>query len=117
VNNPNRGIIDNKVLDGIAWGSFFILVGLVWILSTTASIDTGAYVAFGIGLILIAINLTRMGIGIKVSKFTLFIGIIALAIGVAGLIGYTLHLFATILILIGLFVFAEGLQKATQNKP
>jgi hypothetical protein len=27
MNNPNRGIINNKVLDGIAWGSFFILVG------------------------------------------------------------------------------------------
>jgi hypothetical protein len=116
VKNPNRSIIDNKVLDGIAWGSFFILVGLVWLLSTMTAIDTGAYVAFGVGLILIAINVTRMGIGIKVSKFSLFIGLLALAMGVAGLIGYTLHLFATIVILIGLFVIAQGLQKATQNK-
>lgn len=117
MNNPNRGIINNKVLDGIAWGSFFILVGLVWMLSTITKIDTGAYVAFGVGLILIAINVTRISVGIRVSKFSLFIGIIALAIGAAGLIGYTLHLFATIIILIGLFVIAEGIQKATQNKP
>ena len=52
-----------------------------------------------------------MGVGIKVSKFSLFIGLIAFALGGAGIIGYSLDLVPMIIILIGLFIIAEGLQK------
>lgn len=109
--NTSRSAIDNKVLDGLAWGLFFILLGLVWIISASHSIDAGTYVAVGVGIILIAINLVRMGVGIKVSKFSLFIGLIAFALGGAGIIGYSLDLVPMIIILIGLFIIAEGLQK------
>jgi hypothetical protein len=117
LNNAKRSAIDNKVLDGIAWGCFFILLGFVWFASTLRSIDTGAYVAVGIGVILIAINLTRSGVGIRVSKFSLFIGVLAFALGAAGLIGYSLQLVPTIIVLIGLFILAEGIQRATSNRP
>ena len=50
--NTSRSAIDNKVLDGLAWGLFFILLGLVWIISASHSIDAGAYVAVGVGIIL-----------------------------------------------------------------
>jgi len=115
VNNTKRRAIDNKVLEAIAWGSFFILLGLVWFASTLYSIDTGAWVAVGVGLILMAINVTRLNVGIRISKFSLFIGVLAFALGAAGLIGYSLELVPTIIILIGLFIVAEGLQKVTQN--
>jgi hypothetical protein len=114
--NTNSNIIDNKVLDGLAWGSFLILLGLVWFVSTSYSIDTGAYVAVGMGIILIVINLVRLGIGIKVSKFSLFIGLIAFVIGGAGIIGYSLDLVPMVIILTGLFIVAEGLQKAIRNR-
>ncbi len=116
VNNAKRSAIDNKVLDGLAWGCFLILLGLIWFASTLYPIDTGAYVAIGIGIILVVVNLTRLAIGIKVSKFSLFIGVLAFALGTAGLIGYSLHLVPTIIILIGLFIVAEGLQRATRNR-
>jgi hypothetical protein len=115
VQNTNSSIIDNKVLDGLAWGLFFILLGLVWFVSTSYSIDAGAYVAVGIGIILICINLVRVGVGIKISKFSLFIGLIAFALGGAAIIGYSLPLVPMVIVLIGLFIIAEGLQKATQN--
>jgi hypothetical protein len=114
--NTNRNVIDNKVLDGVAWGSFLILLGLVWFVSASHSIDAGAYVAVGIGIILIGINLIRMVVGIKVSKFSLFIGLIAFAIGGAAVIGYSLPLVPMAIVLIGLFILAEGLQKATRNR-
>ena len=114
--NTNRSTIDNKVLDGLAWGSFFILLGLVWFVSTGYSIDAGAYVVVGIGIILIVINLVRLGAGIKASKFSLFIGLIAFALGGAGIIGYSLRLAPMVIVLIGLFIVAEGLQKATRNR-
>jgi hypothetical protein len=115
VNNANRSVIDNKVLDGLAWGSFFILLGLVWFASTLYSIDTGAYVAVGVGTILIAINVTRLGVGIKVSKFSLFIGVLAFALGTGGLIGYSLPLVPLIIVLIGMFIIAEGVQKISRQ--
>jgi hypothetical protein len=113
--NTNRTFIDNKVLDGLAWGSFFILLGLVWIISTSNSIDAGALVAVGVGIILIAINLIRLRVGTKISKFSLFIGLIAFALGGAGILGYSLDLVPMIIILIGLFIVAEGLEKATRH--
>jgi hypothetical protein len=113
--NTNKTIIDNKVLVGLAWGSFFILLGLVWIISSFNSIDAGAYVAVGVGIILIVVNLIRLRVGIKISKFSLFIGLIAFALGGAGILGYSLDLVPMIIILIGLFIVAEGLQKATRH--
>jgi hypothetical protein len=114
--NTNRNAIDNKVLDGLAWGSFFILLGIVWFVSTSYSIDAGAYVAVGVGIILIGVNLVRMVVGVKVSKFSLFIGLIAFAFGGAVVIGYSLPLVPMAIVLIGLFILAEGLQKA-RNRP
>jgi hypothetical protein len=116
VYNTKRRAIDNKVLDAIAWGSFFILLGLVWFASSIYSIDTGAWVAVGVGIILMAINLTRLSVGIKISKFSLFIGVLAFALGGAGLIGYSLELMPTMILLLGVFIVAAGRQKATQNK-
>jgi uncharacterized membrane protein len=113
-NNSKTGI-DNKVLDGLAWGSFFILLGLVWFVSSSYSIDAGAYVAIGVGIILIAVNLIRLRVGTKISKFSLFIGLIAFALGGAGILGYSLDLVPMIIILIGLFIVAEGLEKATRH--
>jgi hypothetical protein len=92
-------------------------LGLVWFVSTNNySIDAGQYVAVGVGIILIGINLIRLGVGIKVSKFSLFIGLIAFALGGAGIIGISLPLVPMVIILIGLFIVAEGLQKATRNR-
>ena len=57
------------------------------------------------------LNLARSQMGIKVSKFSLFVGLVALAIGVAGVLGYALDLFLTVIILIGLFIIGEAIEK------
>ena len=102
---------DKKTLDSLAWGLFIILIGVGWYVGAAYGIDTGSYIALGVGFILLGLNLTRSQIGIKVSKFSLFVGLIALAIGVAGIVGYALDLFLTIIILIGLFIVGENLGK------
>ena len=104
-------MIENKTLDSIAWGLFIILIGVGWYVGATYEMDTGAYIAFGAGLILIGLNLTRNLIGINISKFSLFVGLVALAIGFAGILGYSLDLFLTVIILIGLFIVGEALGK------
>ncbi len=116
VENVNKNYAANKVLDGIAWGTLIILLGAGWLTSAYYAMDVGAYVAVGVGLILIALNLVRPSLGVKISKFSLFIGLLALALGGAGILGYSLPLIPTVIVLIGLFIVAEGLQKATAQK-
>lgn len=101
----------NKALDGLAWGFFIILIGIGWWAGDYYQMDTGPYTAFGVGLILIGLNAARAGSGTKLSKFSLFVGLVAFAIGGAGILGYSLDLFITIVILIGLFIIGEALGK------
>jgi hypothetical protein len=95
-------------LTSLAWGLFFVLIGLSWVASEYYGVSMVPYVALGAGLILIGLNVARTGLGMKLSKFSLFIGIVAFAFGGAALGGYELPLFATIIVLIGLFIIAEA---------
>jgi hypothetical protein len=107
-------MVNNKALDGLAWGLFIVLLGVGWYIEGEYQIETGPYIALGVGLILIGLNTIRATNKIKISKFSLFIGLIALAMGTAGILGYTLDLFLTIIILIGLFIIGEALAKITK---
>lgn len=106
----------NKVLDAIAWGVFAVLLGAGWIVSSYYQMDTGIYVALGVGFILIALNLARMTMRITVSKFSLFIGLLALALSGAGIVGFAMPFVPTVIVLVGLFIVAEAMQKAISKK-
>lgn len=107
-------MVTNKALESLSWGAFLVLIGFGWWAGEYYQVDTGSYVAFSVGLILIGLNLTRAGVGLRMSKFSLFIGMIAFAIGAAGILGYSLPLVPTIMILIGLFIIAEASHRLTR---
>jgi hypothetical protein len=98
----------NVALTSLAWGLFFVLIGLSWAVSKYYAVDVWPYDALGAGLILIGLNLARTGLGMSLSIFSLFIGILAFAFGGAALIGYSLPPLETIIVLIGLFIIAEA---------
>lgn len=79
-------------------------------------INAVSYVALGAGLILIGLNVARTGLGMPLSKFSLFIGIVALIFGGASVAGYELRLFETIIVLIGLFIVAEAARALSKSK-
>jgi hypothetical protein len=106
----------NKLLDAIAWGVFIVLLGASCIASYYYAMDTGIYLALGTGLILIALNLVRRTTGISISKFSLFIGLLALALSLSGIVGYALPFIPTIIVLVGLFIVAEAIQKTALKK-
>lgn len=106
----------NKVLDAIAWGVFVILLGAGWIASSYYQVDTGIYVAIGVGFILMALNVARMSVRIPVSKFSLFIGLLALALSGTGIVGFAMPFVPTVIVLVGLFIVAEAMQKAINKK-
>jgi len=115
--NMNKNGLNNKFLNGVAWGAFFVVLGIGWLASIAYATDVAAYVAVGAGIILVALNLARVGKGISISKFSLFTGLLILALGGAGIVGYSLPLIPTVIVLVGLFIVAEGLQKtATRGK-
>ena len=103
-------------LTSLAWGVFFVWIGLSWIASEYYGVSMEAYVALGVGLILIGLNVARTWFGMRLSKFSLFIGIIALIFGGTALMGYALPLWQTILVLIGLFIIAEALSSLAKSK-
>jgi hypothetical protein len=107
----------NKLLDAIAWGVFIVLLGAGWLAGSYYSVDTGIYIALGAGLILIALNGARSTMRIKISKFSLFIGFLALALSGSGILGYAMPFIPTVIVLVGLFIVAEAMQKTINKKP
>ena len=107
---------NNKVLDAIAWGVFAVLLGAGWIASSYYQIDTGIYVALGVGFILVALNVARMTMRIRVSRFSLFIGLLAFALSGAGLFGFAMPFVPTVVVLVGLFIVAEAMQRTNKGK-
>ena len=114
--NMSKNGMNNKLLNGVAWGAFFVVLGIGWLASIAYTIEVASYIAVGAGIILVAINLARLNMAVSLSKFSLFIGLIVLAMGGAGIIGYSLPLIPTVIVLVGLFIVAEGLQKVTSPK-
>jgi uncharacterized membrane protein len=105
----------NKVFDTTAWGTFIVLLGVGWIISNAYQVSTTVYIALGVGLILIALNLARYFTATKISKFSLFVGLIALALSGSGIVGYELPFIPTLIVLIGMFVVAEAVQNITRK--
>ena len=107
----------NKRLDAVAWGIFIVLLGAGWLVGSYYNVDTGIYIALGVGLILIALNVARSAMGINISKFSLFIGFLALALSGSGILGYAMPFIPTVVVLVGLFIVAEAFQKTINKKP
>lgn len=106
----------NVTLISLAWGLFLVLIGLSWVAGEYYGISMTPYVALGVGLILIGLNIARTSLRMKLSKFSLFIGIVALAFGGTALMGYSLPLWQTIIVLIGLFIIAEAVSSLRKSK-
>jgi hypothetical protein len=104
-------VMREGTLTSVAWGLFIILIGGLWIVADITKLNVSSYFALGVGLILIGLNLARPRIGVKMSKFSLGLGIVALLVGFSGVGGLMLPLIPTIIVVIGLFIVAEAVAK------
>ena len=109
-------MVESSTLDSLGWGLFIVLIGVGWFIGSTYKIDTGSYISLGVGLILIGINLFKAKSNIRINRFAIFIAVLLLTIGGAGILGYSLDLFSTIIIVIGLFIIEEALVKIIKRK-
>jgi hypothetical protein len=92
----------NKKLETIAWGVFLILLGCF--LFIPQEIIRGGWWSISIGLIFLGLNLARFLSGLRMSGFTTFLGIIAVASGILDLIGFSSVNGAVLFIVLGLYL-------------
>jgi len=101
----------NKRLETTSWGIFFVGLGGILAVESIYKIDIKGGIFITIGLLLIALNAIRYQKQIPISKFTLFIGIIVLLIGVSDFAGFKLPVFETVLVVIGLFILLGAISR------
>lgn len=101
----------NRNFEAIAWGALFIWWGITELFT---SLPDGTC-AFGIGLILIGVNVARSINGLPASRFSTTLGILALIWGGLELAGillslpFELPIFAILLIVLGVIILAPEL--------
>ncbi len=101
----------NRSFEGLAWGAIFIWWGITEMFHFMPD-GTGA---LGLGLILLGVNAARYLSGVRMSGFSLTIGILALLWGGLELAGallslpFRLPIFAILLIALGVIVLGSGL--------
>lgn len=87
----------DRRLDGIGWALFLIMIGGLMLLP---AVPSGTWL-IGAGLIMLGINAARQMNGVRMSTFSVLLGIGALVLGLAQFTGVNLPVFALLLILIG----------------
>ena len=97
---PDPKVEFNKRLESIAWALFIIMIGCLWLVPDE-QVPQGTW-SIGVGLILLGLNAARAMNGIRMSGFTIGLGILALLSGLGDWLGLDLPIFAILLILLGL---------------
>lgn len=88
-----------KRLDEIALALVLIMTGALW-LAPKAMFPEGAWLV-GVGLIVLGLNAIRRLRGLKMSGFSLVVGLTALAAGIGRILGQELPLIPILLIALG----------------
>ena len=94
----------NSNIYAISWALFLILVGVLWLLPEKYA-PTGLFL-FSTGIILLGMCIYRYIKGLEVSKFVLFVGILAVILGIRDLMGLRLPAIPIALIILGIMIIA-----------
>ena len=95
-NRDTRKTELNRRLDEIGWGLFLIMIGVIWIVPG-AQLPHGTWL-IGVAVIMLGLNAVRYLNGIKMSRFTIALGLLALAAGMGSRFGFNLLLFSRLLL-------------------
>jgi hypothetical protein len=83
----------------MAWGLFLVMIGGLALVPGQI-VPAGTWLV-GTGLIMLGLNAARQMNGIRTSTFTIVLGIAAVVLGVAQVVGTNLPIFPLLLIVIG----------------
>jgi hypothetical protein len=102
--DPDKAAL-NKRMEAVAWGLFLIMLGGS-LLVPKATVPKGVW-TIGVGLIMLGLNLARYLTQIKMSGFTVFLGIVAIIGGILELTGMERIEGAILLIVLGAYVLLK----------
>ena len=102
--DPEKALL-NKRLESIAWGLFLIMLG-GFALVPDNTIPKGVW-SIGVGLIMLGLNAARYFYKIKMSGFTMVLGILSLVGGISELVGLTSLDGALLLIILGAYLILK----------
>jgi len=98
-------VAQNKRLESIGWGFFLVMLGGSLIIPDDVAPD-GVW-TIGVGLIMLGLNAARYFYRIRMSAFTTILGIIAVAVGIAELLGFDMLGGAFLLIILGAYLLLK----------
>ena len=105
----------NFKLVKLSWALFFILVGGSWVLESLNRLNSSqkwGIIYAGSGTILLLLNLLRIAWKIDVSKFTTWLGILGLLLGIATFYKFeNFSIWAAAILIIGLIMLLEVFRK------
>ena len=104
----------NMRLEEVGWALFLIMIGSLWLLPQ-GRIPTDVWLV-GAGLIMLGINFVRYFIGIKMSGFTVFLGVLALVAGLSEVFSLRLPFLAALFIILGVSLLMRALFKKRKLK-
>jgi hypothetical protein len=96
----SRASVLGKRIDAVGWGLFLIMVGAI-LMVPREELPKGIWIA-GVGLILLGTNGARLLLGIRVNRFFLILGVVALAAGAGRYFGVRFPIIPILLVLLGL---------------
>lgn len=113
----NQAVTNNDVksrdlnirLDEIGWALFLIMIGMIWLFPNTG-IPSETWLV-GAGLIMLGINIARYLFGIKMSGFTILLGVVALVAGLSGILNLNFPSFAALFIILGVTLLIRAFFK------
>lgn len=95
----------NERLERIGWAFFLIMIGGLALVPGD-KVPEGTWL-IGAGLIMLGLNAARLHYNLKMSGFSLVLGVIALASGLGDLVGFDLPLIPILLIIFGISLLAR----------
>ena len=106
-NDGKQKLALNARLESGAWAVFIIMIGVLWMLPSGTLIERAWLI--GAGVIMLLLNLVRVGCGIRPSGFTVVLGLLALGMGLADYFGVELPIVPALLVIFGLVILVKTL--------
>ena len=104
--DARRGAL-NKRLESVGWALFLIMIGGMWMFPEER-VPEGAWM-MGAGVALLALNGARSLVGIRMSRTTIILGVVALALGICDVAVKKVPYLPIVLIVIGLLIILKPL--------
>ena len=85
--------------DSIGWALFLVMIGCLWLVPE-GQVPEGTWL-IGTGVIMLGVNIFKYLNGIKMNPFTIGVGVIAIGLGIAGILNVEFNFFAVLIVIIG----------------